>query len=166
MDRYSPFLRADYPTEVLRFYVQYLIKAAQQATNRNMYRNLMPYLKRWREYPGGAESAKALAESWKTEYKRRPAMMDELKKAGFWYREHIMTAPVFALRTLSLFWYYEIRNFFEGILLKSINFFKWLFTGTNNFLQASAKTFSDMHGRRLVIRQYVPFPMLHVVQVP
>lgn len=83
MDRYSPFLRADYPTEVLRFYVQYLIKAAQQATNRNMYRNLMPYLKRLREYPGGAESAKALAESWKTEYKRRPAMMDELKKAGF-----------------------------------------------------------------------------------
>lgn len=83
MDRYSPFLRADYPTEVLRFYVQYLVKAAQQATNRNMYRNLMPYLKRLREYPGGAESAKALAESWKTEYKRRPAMMDELKKAGF-----------------------------------------------------------------------------------
>ena len=67
------------------------------------HRNLMPYLKRLREYPGGAESAKALAESWKTEYKRRPAM---------------------------------------------------------------AKTFSDMHGRRLVIRQYVPFPMLHVVQVP
>ena len=47
------------------------------------HRNLMPYLKRLREYPGGAESAKALAESWKTEYKRRPAMMDELKKAGF-----------------------------------------------------------------------------------
>lgn len=47
------------------------------------HRNLMPYLKRLLEYPGGAESAKALAESWKTEYKRRPAMMDELKKAGF-----------------------------------------------------------------------------------
>ena len=45
------------------------------------HRNLMPYLKRLREYPGGAESAKALAESWKTEYKRRPAMMDELKKS-------------------------------------------------------------------------------------
>lgn len=36
------------------------------------HRNLMPYLKRLREYPGGAEYAKALAESWKTEYKRRP----------------------------------------------------------------------------------------------
>jgi len=42
------------------------------------HRNLMPYLKRLREYPGGAESAKALAESWKTEYKRRPAMAKNL----------------------------------------------------------------------------------------
>lgn len=83
MDRYSPFLRADYPNEVKGFYVQYLTAAAKQASDRNMYHNLMLYLKRLREYPGGAESAKALAESWKTEYKRRPAMMDELKKAGF-----------------------------------------------------------------------------------
>ena len=83
MDRYSPFLRADYPNEVKEFYVQYLIKAARQASDRNMYHNLMPYLKRLHEYPGGGETAKALAEGWKTEYKRRTAMMDELKKAGF-----------------------------------------------------------------------------------
>ena len=38
----------------------------------------MPYLKRLREYPDGAESAKALAESWKTEYKRRPAMAKDV----------------------------------------------------------------------------------------
>ena len=83
MDRYSPFLRADYPNEVKAFYVQYLTAAAKQASDRNMYHNLMPYLKRLYEYPDGVETAKALAESWKTEYKRRPAMMDELKKAGF-----------------------------------------------------------------------------------
>ena len=83
MDRYSPFLRTDYPNEVKDFYVHYLTAAAKQASNRNMYHNLMPYLKRLYEYPGGAECAKALAERWKTEYKRRPAMMDELKKAGF-----------------------------------------------------------------------------------
>lgn len=83
MDRYSPFLRADYPNEVKEFYVQYLTAAAKQASNRNMYYNLMPYLKRLYEYPDGIETAKALAEGWKTEYKRRTAMMDELKKAGF-----------------------------------------------------------------------------------
>ena len=83
MDRYSPFLRADYPNEVKAFYVQYLTAAAKQASDRNMYHNLMPYLKRLYEYPGGDETAKTLAESWKAEYKRRPAMMDELKKAGF-----------------------------------------------------------------------------------
>ena len=42
------------------------------------HRILMPYLKRLLEYPGGAESAKELAESWKTEYKRRPAMAKNL----------------------------------------------------------------------------------------
>ena len=83
MDRYSPFLRADYPNEIKEFYVQYLTAAAKQASNRNMYYNLMPYLKRLYEYPDGIETAKVLAESWKAEYKRRPAMMDELKKAGF-----------------------------------------------------------------------------------
>jgi len=83
MDRYSPFLRNDYPNEVRDFYVQYLTKSAKQASNRNMYHNLMPYLKRLYEYPGGQECTEELAKSWKTEYKRRPAMMDELKKAGF-----------------------------------------------------------------------------------
>ena len=83
MDRYSPFLRADYPTEVLKFYAQYLIRAAQQATNRNMYRNLMPYLRKLSEYPGGKEQAEKLATEWKLTYIRRTAMMDELKKAGF-----------------------------------------------------------------------------------
>lgn len=42
MDRYSPFLRADYPNEVKVFYVQYLTAAAKQASDRNMYHNLMP----------------------------------------------------------------------------------------------------------------------------
>ena len=63
--------------------MQYLIKSARQASDRNMYHNLMPYLKRLHEYPGGAETAMAPAEGRKTEYKRRSAMMDELKKAGF-----------------------------------------------------------------------------------
>ena len=83
MDRYSPFLRADYPTEVLRFYVQYLIKAAQQASNRKMYYSLMTYLRKLSEYPGGKEQAEKLAAEWKLTYIRRTAMMDEMKKAGF-----------------------------------------------------------------------------------
>ena len=83
MDRYSPFLRADYPTEVLRFYVQYLIKAAKQACNRKMYYSLMTYLRKLSEYPGGKEQAEKLATEWKRTYIRRTAMMDELKKAGF-----------------------------------------------------------------------------------
>lgn len=83
MDQYSPFLREDYPNEIKEFYVQYLTAAAKQASNRNMYHNLMPYLHKLSEYPGGKERAEKLASEWKQTYIRRTAMMDEMKKAGF-----------------------------------------------------------------------------------
>ena len=41
------------------------------------------YLKKIAKYPGGRELAGKIAAGWKLKYRRRPAMMDELMKAGF-----------------------------------------------------------------------------------
>ena len=39
----------------------------------------MNYMKKITKYPGGRETADQIAEEWKVTYRRRPAMMDELK---------------------------------------------------------------------------------------
>ena len=44
---------------------------------------LISYLKKITKYPDGKKIARDIAECWKQDYKRRPAMMDELRKAGF-----------------------------------------------------------------------------------
>ena len=47
------------------------------------YRYLVTDLRKMRRYDGGKELAVAIAATWKQEYKRRSALMDELRKAGF-----------------------------------------------------------------------------------
>ena len=64
-------------------YVRYVQRAAEGAGQRKAYRDLMGYLKKIRRYPDGREIAEKTATVWKATYKRRPAMMDELRKAGF-----------------------------------------------------------------------------------
>lgn len=44
---------------------------------------LRKYLKKISRCEGGDVVARGIADSWKQNYKRRSAMMDELKKAGF-----------------------------------------------------------------------------------
>ena len=43
----------------------------------------MPYLKKITKCDGGKDVADDIAVTWRREYKRRTAMMDELRKAGF-----------------------------------------------------------------------------------
>ena len=43
----------------------------------------MTYMKKITKYPDGKKIADQIAKEWKVIYRRRPAMMDELKKAGF-----------------------------------------------------------------------------------
>jgi len=47
------------------------------------YQELVRYLEKLRNYPGGAERAAHLAEDWRTRYIRRRAMMEELRNAEF-----------------------------------------------------------------------------------
>jgi len=83
MDQYEKLLYKEYPNQVRDFYVDYVTRKADKASNRKAYQELMPYLKKICKYPAGKEAATEIAGVWKTEYRRRPAMMEELRKAGF-----------------------------------------------------------------------------------
>ena len=83
LDEYEKVLSGKMPERVIKIYSDYLKQAAEMANDRKNYHNLMPYLKRIAKCTEGNEIAKNIAESWKRMYKRRTAMMDELKKAGF-----------------------------------------------------------------------------------
>lgn len=83
LDRYEATLKKRYPNEMLGAYACILTKEAAAASDRKRYQELARYLKKLRNYPGGAERAAQLAEDWRTRYSRRRAMMEELRNAGF-----------------------------------------------------------------------------------
>ncbi|WP_455580059.1 hypothetical protein [Faecalibacillus intestinalis] len=58
-------------------------KHAESVCDRKAYNGLMTYLKKITKYPDGREKANQIAKEWKEIDRRRPAMMDELRKAGF-----------------------------------------------------------------------------------
>lgn len=83
MDKWEKTLREHFPDEIREFYVAYVRRASEQTSDRSEYRKLAEYLRKISRLPGGEDLAKQIAAEWKVLYKRRPAMMDELRKAGF-----------------------------------------------------------------------------------
>jgi len=83
LDSYDKTLRKTAPERVIKIYSAYLKQAAEMANERKKYKHLMPYLKKISKCEGGDIVAKDIAASWRQEFKRRTAMMDELRKAGF-----------------------------------------------------------------------------------
>ena len=83
LERYEKDLRSEFPHEIRDMYADYVRGAIGNTSNRKQYRFLVTNLRKIRRYDGGKELAMAIAATWKQEYKRRPALMDELGKAGF-----------------------------------------------------------------------------------
>lgn len=83
LDVHEKVLRKKFPDRVIKIYVDYLDKAAESANDRNKYKGLMVYLKKISKCAGGDIAAKAIADDWRRVYKRRSAMMDEMRKIGF-----------------------------------------------------------------------------------
>lgn len=83
LDQYEKVLRKKFPDIVRDTYVNYVRKHAESVCDRKAYKGLMTYMKKIVKYPGGRERADQIAEEWKVTYRRRPAMMDELRRAGF-----------------------------------------------------------------------------------
>ncbi len=83
LDQYEKVLKKHLLNEVRDMYVQYVKNRAVRTADRKAYKYLMSYLKKIAKYPDGKKIARDIADCWKQEYKRRPAMMDEIRKAGF-----------------------------------------------------------------------------------
>ncbi|MGN1192049.1 MAG: SWIM zinc finger family protein [Dorea sp.] len=83
LEAYDKILRKTMPERVIKIYSAYLKQAAEMANERKKYKDLMPYLKKISKCDGGKAVAEDIAATWRREYKRRTAMMDELRKAGF-----------------------------------------------------------------------------------
>ena len=83
LNQYEKVLKQRFPDQVRAIYTAYVKRQADTASTRQMYKDIMAYLKKIKNYPQGKEAAAELAAEWRISYKRRPAMMDELGKAGF-----------------------------------------------------------------------------------
>ena len=83
LDQYEKVLKKKFPDIIRDTYVNYVRKHAESVCDRKAYKGLMTYLKKITKYPDGRGKAAQIAKEWKVIYRRRPAMMDELKKAGF-----------------------------------------------------------------------------------
>lgn len=71
------------PEQVRDTYVRMLDWVMSRSTDRNMYREAIGCLQRVRQFPAGAEAEKQLADSWRVQFGRRKAMLDELRRAGY-----------------------------------------------------------------------------------
>lgn len=67
----------------LKLYTEILKREMDRACDRRQYRQVASYLNRLSKYPNGKEEAKTLVAYWYITHKNRPAMKDELKKAGY-----------------------------------------------------------------------------------
>ncbi len=83
LESYDKFLCKTMPDRVIKIYSAYLKQAAEMANERKKFKYLMPYLKKISKCEGREIVARNIAARWRKEYKRRTAMMDELRKAGF-----------------------------------------------------------------------------------
>lgn len=80
---YEETLRQWNSGQTLKLYTEILKIEMDRACDRKQYRYVVSHLSRLRAYPNGEQEAKALAAHWYIYHKNRPAMKDELKKAGY-----------------------------------------------------------------------------------
>ncbi|MCI6921635.1 MAG: SWIM zinc finger family protein [Lachnospiraceae bacterium] len=83
LDKYEKQLRKTHSERMLRIYANYIIPEMDHANCRKHYRQLVQYLKKMVKCENGKAEAESIARKWRMEYKRRTALMDELRNAGF-----------------------------------------------------------------------------------
>lgn len=81
--RYEDDLREWNSEKTLKLLIEILKREMDRACDRKQYRQVASYLKGLRAYPNGKAETKILVAYWYTVHKNRPAMKDELNKAGY-----------------------------------------------------------------------------------
>ncbi|MGB4407227.1 MAG: SWIM zinc finger family protein [Sphaerochaeta sp.] len=79
--RYQEVLLPDYQDEVFALYRQVILERGEKVANRGEYQELASWLKDL-VFIGGTAVAKECVEALEPRYRKRPAMKDELRKAG------------------------------------------------------------------------------------
>ena len=77
---YEECLKKLYPEELLTKYETVVNSMAVRTSDRKHYCELVAILKRMQKYTGGKKRVDEIVYSWKSQYRNRPAMMDELKR--------------------------------------------------------------------------------------
>ena len=80
---YEEDLRRWDSERTLKLYAEILKWEMDRACDRKQYRHVAAHLDKLKAYPNGQEEANTLAAYWYVYHKNRPAMKDELKKAGY-----------------------------------------------------------------------------------
>ena len=80
LTKYEKELAKWYPAELLDKYRVEVEKMAKPTTGRKQYKYIVYLLKQMKKYPGGTAVTADLVHEWKTLYRNRRAMMEELDK--------------------------------------------------------------------------------------
>lgn len=80
---YEQELKSWSAEQTMDCYIELLKAEMVRASNRKQYWSVIQHLKKISQYPNGKQAAQALARYWKEYHNNRPAMRDELRKAGF-----------------------------------------------------------------------------------
>ena len=81
LDKYEEVFKDRFPEQMRDGYIQYVERQVEHTANRVRYMELIRYLKKIENYPDGEEMAKEIVAEWKEKYRRRFALMGELRKA-------------------------------------------------------------------------------------
>lgn len=79
LEQYESVLKECYPDEILQKYRDELNEMAKRASNRKRYKEFAILLRKMKKIKGGTKVVENIVKSWRNIYKRRPAMMDELR---------------------------------------------------------------------------------------
>ena len=77
---YENVLKTQYSKELIEKYAEEVNKLATNTADRKTYREWVNILRRMTKIKGGKQKAKEIADNWRSIYKNRHAMMDELSK--------------------------------------------------------------------------------------
>lgn len=80
LQKYEGGLKKLYPQELLNKYEEIVHDMAAYTSNRKRYREIVNILRSMQEYPNGKQKVEEIVDEWRTTYKNRRAMMDELNK--------------------------------------------------------------------------------------
>ncbi len=83
MDKYERKLKPLYPDQMKQFYASYVITQTALISTRLKYNELFQYLIKIETYPDGLHTAMETADKLKEQYPHKPALLDELYRAGF-----------------------------------------------------------------------------------